>query len=121
MFGQQSQITLAPLTESMSSKVKFNWTKIEQQVFEEIKQIVACNILLSYTYFNRELKINNDARRFQLGAVIGQDVKPITFYSKKTNWYPNEENNKRKVTVKHYINIKNNLELYYLVKLKNLY
>ena len=75
--------TLAPLTELMSSKVRFNWNKIEQQVFEEIKQIVACNILLSYTDFNRELKINNDARRFQLGAVIVQYVKPITFYNKK--------------------------------------
>ena len=37
----RSSHTLAPLTKITSSKVKFKWTKIEQELFGEIKQIVA--------------------------------------------------------------------------------
>ena len=36
----------------MSSKVKFEWTKIEQDAFDEVKRIVARNNLLTYPYFN---------------------------------------------------------------------
>ena len=33
--------------------MKFKWIKIEQDVFEEIKWIVARDILSSYPYFNK--------------------------------------------------------------------
>ena len=48
--------TLSPLTILMSSKVKFKWKKIEQDVFEEIKRIVARNTLLDYLDFMENLK-----------------------------------------------------------------
>ena len=44
--------TLAPLTNITSSKVKFKWTKIKQEVFKVINWIVASNIFLAYPYFN---------------------------------------------------------------------
>ena len=36
---------LAPVTKITPSKVKFKWTKIEQEALEEIKRILACNFL----------------------------------------------------------------------------
>ena len=39
--------------------------------------------LLTYPYFNEIFKIHNDTRALQLGAVISQKIKPITFYSRK--------------------------------------
>ena len=44
--------SLAYLTKTTSSKVKFKWTKIKQEVFEDIKWVVACNVLLSDPYFD---------------------------------------------------------------------
>ena len=43
---------LAPITKITPSKVKFKWTKIEQDTFEEMKRIVPCNVLIAYQDFN---------------------------------------------------------------------
>ena len=61
---------LALSTKITSSKVKFKWNRIEQDLFDGIKRIVAHDILLSYLDFNLEFKIHTDARKFQLGVVI---------------------------------------------------
>ena len=76
-----------PLTKITSSKVYFKWTKIEQDKFDEIKLIVACDTLFTYTDFNEEFKIHTDDRYFQLGAVISQKVKPIAFNGRKLTDY----------------------------------
>ena len=75
--------TLAPLTKLTPIKRKFKWTKVEQDVFDKIKRIVARNTLLNYPDFNENFKIHTNASEFQLGVVISQKVKPIAFYSKK--------------------------------------
>ena len=49
----------------MPIKVKFKWTKIEQDASDEIKQIVARNTLLDYPDFIEEIKIHTDASYFQ--------------------------------------------------------
>ena len=69
MWTRRSR-TLIPLTRIMSSKVKFKWKKIEQDTFDEIKWIVACDTLLSYPYFNEEFNIHTNSSGFHLGAVI---------------------------------------------------
>ena len=52
---------------------------------------MACDTLLIYPGFNEAFKINTDASAFQLGAVIRQKGKPISFYSRKLadsqQWY----------------------------------
>ena len=58
-------------------------TEVEQDAFDEIKRIVARNTLLTYPDLNETFKIHNDARTFQLGAVIIQKGKPIGFYGRK--------------------------------------
>ena len=44
---------------------------------------MAYNNLLTYLGLNETFKIHTDASEFQLGEVIIQKGKPITFYSKK--------------------------------------
>ena len=43
---------LVPLTNMTFSKEKIGWTKIKQDAFDKIKQIVARDTLLAYLYFN---------------------------------------------------------------------
>ena len=68
-------------------KVIFKWTKIKQDVFNEIKRIVACDNLLAYPHFNEVFKVHTNASDFQLEAVIIHKVKPIYLYSRKLTDY----------------------------------
>ena len=81
-WAKQSHL-LQPLTVLTSNKVNFKWTVVEQKSFDEIKQIVARNASLTYPDFNKCYDIHKGASEYQLGAVIGQEVKPIAFYSRK--------------------------------------
>ena len=74
---------LVPLTKLTSIKNKFKWTNVEQDDFDEIKQIVAHDTLLTYSDLNKTFKINTDASAFQLGVGIIQKGKHITFYSRE--------------------------------------
>ena len=65
---------LVPITKITSNKVIFNWTKIKQDDFNEIKRIMACDTLLTYLDFNEEVKIHTNASNFQLGAVLARKV-----------------------------------------------
>ena len=80
MWERCSQ-TLAPLTKTTPSNMKFKGTKIEQDPFEENTQILVRDVLLAYLDFNEEFKIHTDASDFQLGAVISQNGKPMALYS----------------------------------------
>jgi hypothetical protein len=52
MWPRRSEI-LAPLTRLTSKDVPFQWTDVERQVFDRIKAIVCCEVLLSYPDFNK--------------------------------------------------------------------
>ena len=49
------------LTKITSNKVKFKWTKIKQDNFNEITRIVASDTLLTYLDFKEEFRIQADA------------------------------------------------------------
>ena len=74
---------LAPFTILMHIKRRFKWTQVEQDAFGKIKRIVVCNTLSNYPGFNEEFKIHTNPSTFQLGEVIIQKGKHITFYSRK--------------------------------------
>ena len=82
---------LAPLTKLAFIKKKFKWTKVKHDAFDKIKRIVARDTLLTYTDFIEIFKTHTDDSAFQLGAVISQKGKPISFQSKKLpdyhQWY----------------------------------
>ena len=75
--------TLSALTILTSIKCKFKWAQVEQDSFYEIKRIVARDTLLTCPNFNETFKIFTDISAFQLGAVIIQKGKHISFYSRK--------------------------------------
>ena len=52
-----------------------------QKCFGAIKCVIKRGVLLAYPDFNAPFEIHTDASKLQLGAVISQKGKPITFYS----------------------------------------
>ena len=77
---------LLPLTRSTHINRKFKWMQVKQDAFDEIKRIVARDTLLTYPDFDETFKIHTDDSAFQLGAVIIQKVKPISFHSIKLTY-----------------------------------
>ena len=55
---------LVYLTKITHSEVKFKWTKIEQELFDENKQILDHGVLLAYPYFNEGFKSHTNTRDF---------------------------------------------------------
>ena len=82
MWSKRSHL-LHPSTALTSHKVKFEWTDVEQKVFDDIKHAVSQDTLLVYPNFNKLFDIHMDAIDYQLGAVISQNRKAIAFYSRK--------------------------------------
>ena len=76
---------LSPLTKLMSPKLPFKWTDEEQKAFEEIKNHITAESLLTYPNFNKPFDVYTDASDRQLGAVILQEGKPIAHFSRTLN------------------------------------
>jgi hypothetical protein len=74
---------LTPLTRLQGQGVKFKWMNVEQTAFDNTKKIMAKETLLTYPDFNKTFHIHTDASKYQLGAVITQDERPIIFHSRK--------------------------------------
>ena len=84
MWPKRSHL-LAPLSALTSSKVKWNWTDKCQLAFEDMKELIARETLLTYPDFNKPFEIHTDASQILLGACISQEGKPVAFYSRKLN------------------------------------
>jgi hypothetical protein len=82
MWKQCSEI-LAPLTKLTSTKNPWKWTDEEQNAFDTMKKIMARETIMAYTNFELLFEVHTDANAYQLGAVISQNGKPITFYYRK--------------------------------------
>jgi len=82
---------LAPLTALLAKDAKYIWEPEQQKAFEDIKNIVSQEVLLSFPDFSQPFHIYMDASYAQLWAVIMQEGKPLAFYSCKLNkaqaWY----------------------------------
>ena len=60
-----------------------NWTQTCEQSFQQMKAIIATDVLLKYPDPNRPFHIETDASDNQLGSVIIQDNLPVAFFSRK--------------------------------------
>ena len=76
MWKHRSDI-LTPLTKMTSKQATWNWTEEHQKVVEHMKKSISRETLLVYDNFSKPFIIHTDANQVQLGAVIGQDNKPI--------------------------------------------
>ena len=65
-------------------KVIFKWNEVKQNTFKDIKRIVANNTLLADLDFNTQFEIHANARNFELGAVIIQEVRIDSFLYQET-------------------------------------
>jgi RNase H-like domain found in reverse transcriptase len=62
---------------------KFFWSAKCKHSLATVKQTLSKNITLTFPDFEKSFEIYTDASKGQLGAVIEQGRKPITFYSRK--------------------------------------
>ena len=67
----------------MYIKKNLKWMKVEQDTFDKINRIVDRNNLLTYPNCYKFFNMSTHASVFQLGAIIVQIGKLITFYSIK--------------------------------------
>ena len=81
MWPQQSHV-LAPLTDLASSK-SFIWTSTHHEAFNAMKAMVAKDTVLAYPDHNKPFTIETNASDYQLGVVIKQDGRPVSYYSQK--------------------------------------
>ncbi len=95
MRAKRSEM-LAPLTDlvgecgktktTKKNKIKkkpWQWDPIHQQAFDNVKNAIAKEVVLTYSDLSKPFEIYTDASSTQLGAVIAQDNKPIAFFSRK--------------------------------------
>ena len=68
-----------------SKEAIFKWNEEHQKAFEHMKWSISRETLLVYPDFSKPFDIHTNASKVQLGAVISQYNKPITFYSRKLN------------------------------------
>jgi RNase H-like domain found in reverse transcriptase len=75
---------LAPLTE-LTGKKAFVWEDKHQQAFDQIKALIATDALLAYPNHNKPFNIKTDTSDYQLSAIIKQDNRPMSYYTRKLN------------------------------------
>ncbi len=78
MWIRRSHI-LAPLQKLLKKGTRWAWNSEHQRAFDNLKRVMAKQTLLHYPNFNETFKIYTDASLHQIGAVIAQNNKPITF------------------------------------------
>ncbi len=56
---------------------------MHQTAFENIKTTIAKDVVLAYPDYSQGFEIYTDSSKFQLGAVITQNNRPLAFFSRK--------------------------------------
>ena len=56
-----------------------------RRTFNDIKTVIAKNVVLAYPDYLQGFEIYTDSSKFQLGAVITQNNRPLAFFGRKLN------------------------------------
>lgn len=89
-FCHNFSTVVAPLTDLLKAKVKFIWSPLCQQAFENVKAILCDSPVLAAPRLDKPFKLQVDASFVSAGAVLSQedDVavdRPVCFFSRKFN------------------------------------
>ena len=66
-----------------TKKKPWYWADRHQSAFDDIKAIMAREVMLAYPDYEEPFEVYTDASSRQLGAVIVQNNRPIAFFSRK--------------------------------------
>lgn len=61
----------------------FKWGEEQAKAFETLKAILVSAPLLQFPNFDKTFKVECDASKVGIGAVLIQDLKPISYFSEK--------------------------------------
>ncbi len=81
MVGECGQTKSTKAKET--KKVPWHWDEVHQIAFDHVTATIAKDVVLAYLDYSKVFEIYTDASSKQLGAVITQDNRPITFFSGK--------------------------------------
>ena len=83
MWPKRAHI-LSPLS-AESGKKTFHWTAERDKAFKQMKAILSADALMDYPNHNKPFHTHTDASKYQMGAFIMQDEKPVAYWSQKLN------------------------------------
>ena len=76
-----------PLVELTKQKGKFKWTKVEEQAFQCLKNIIINNPTIHPPNFNEEFFLITDASKVAISGILAQQkgdhLIPIEFFGRK--------------------------------------
>ena len=84
MWPRRSHI-LQPFTNlaGLPKRTKIEWTEELDNAFNQMKAVIAEEVMMAYPDHNLPFEIYTDASDYQLGACIMQKGKPVAYYSRK--------------------------------------
>ena len=72
------------VTKANKAKRKpWHWNDVHQTAFDNIKTMIAKDVVLSYPDYSHGFQIYTDSSKFQLGPVVTQNNRPLAFFSTK--------------------------------------
>src|SRR4051812_38746296 len=82
-FVKDFSTIACPLNELTKKNVPFVWGKAQQHAFDELKKKLKEAPLLVLPNFEKTFEIECDASGLEIGAVLMQEGRPITYHSEK--------------------------------------